>query len=176
MGARQTVGRRRAGRRVAVKRVYDEHGSSDGTRVLVDRLWPRGISRERAAADLWLKDVAPSDALRRWFGHDPRRWASFRRKYRAELAQRPDLLEQLDGLRRRGPLTLVYGARDEARNQAVVLRQVLEDRRPARRRRGRPPQREERDGKIDDGREAGRSPEADIPRERPVRGVARAGT
>jgi uncharacterized protein YeaO (DUF488 family) len=126
---------------VTIKRVYDGPASGDGARVLVDRLWPRGISRERAAADLWLKEVAPSDALRRWFGHDPRRWTSFRRKYRAELAQRPDLLQQLDGLRRRGPLTLVYGARDEAHNQAVVLRDILEDRRLARRRRGRPPQR-----------------------------------
>jgi uncharacterized protein YeaO (DUF488 family) len=117
---------RGAQRPVRVKRVYDEPGADDGTRVLVDRLWPRGISREQAAADLWLKDAAPTEALRKWYGHDPSRWESFRRKYRAELARRGDILGLLEELRRRGPLTLIYGARDVARNNAVVLCEVLE--------------------------------------------------
>ncbi|MFO1364800.1 MAG: DUF488 family protein [Burkholderiales bacterium] len=120
-------------RPVNLKRAYEPPARGDGTRVLVDRLWPRGLTEDQVAADLWLKDAAPSDALRRWFGHDPRRWEGFRAKYRRELAQRADLLERLDALRRRAPLTLVYGARDETHNQAVVLREVLEERgRPAR--------------------------------------------
>jgi uncharacterized protein YeaO (DUF488 family) len=109
-----------------LKRVYEQPDAGDGTRVLVDRLWPRGISRERAAADLWLQDAGPSDALRKWYGHDPKRWEPFRRRYRAELAARTAILSLLDELRRRGPLTLIYGARDTARNNAVVLREVLE--------------------------------------------------
>ncbi len=97
-------------------------------RVLVDRLWPRGLSREQLAVDFWLKDVAPSNALRRWYGHESSRWRSFAAKYRAELAQRTDLLRLLDELRRRGRVTLLYGARDEARNNAAVLRDVMEER------------------------------------------------
>ena len=100
-------------------------------RVLVDRLWPRGVSKETLVVDFWLKDAAPSDALRRWYGHDPRRWESFAARYRAELARRPDPLRLLDELRRRGRVTLLYGARDTARNHAVVLREVLEERRCA---------------------------------------------
>lgn len=100
-------------------------------RVLVDRLWPRGLSKKHLAVDFWLKDLAPSDALRRWFGHKPCRWASFADQYRAELARRGDLLHLLEELRRRGPVTLLYGARDTARNNAVVLREVLEERRLA---------------------------------------------
>ena len=100
-------------------------------RVLVDRLWPRGLSKDHLAIDFWLKDAAPSDELRRWYGHKPRRWESFAAKYRAELAQRLDLLRLLDELRRRGRVTLLYGARDTARNNAVVLRAVLEERRGA---------------------------------------------
>jgi uncharacterized protein YeaO (DUF488 family) len=100
-------------------------------RVLVDRLWPRGLSKEQLAVDFWLKDAAPSDALRRWYGHKPSHWESFAAKYRAELAQRTDLLRLLDELRRRGRITLLYGARDTACNNAVVLREVLEERRCA---------------------------------------------
>ena len=113
---------------VRLKRAYEQHSSRDGMRVLVDRLWPRGLSKEQLVVDFWLKDVAPSNALRRWYGHEPRRWESFAAKYRAELAQRTDLLHLLDELRRRGRVTLVYGARDEARNNAVVLREVIEER------------------------------------------------
>jgi uncharacterized protein YeaO (DUF488 family) len=97
---------------------------------LVDRLWPRGVSRDQAAADLWLKDAAPSDALRRWYGHAPARWAAFQRKYRAELAGRLEILRLLDELRRRGPVTLLYGARDTAHNNAVVLSEVLNENPP----------------------------------------------
>ncbi len=98
-------------------------------RILVDRLWPRGLSKEQLAIDFWLKDAAPSPALRRWFGHEPRRWASFAAKYRAELEHRADVLRLLDEARRRGRVTLLYGARDAARNHAIVLRDVLEERR-----------------------------------------------
>ena len=114
---------------VSLKRAYEPASPDDGMRVLVDRLWPRGVSKDQLAVDFWLKDAAPSDALRRWYGHKPNRWESFAVKYRAELAQRADLLRLLDELRRRGRITLLYGARDTARNNAVVLRDVLEERR-----------------------------------------------
>lgn len=115
-------------RAVRVKRVYAKPGAGDGLRVLVDRLWPRGLSREDAAADLWLRDAAPSTGLRRWYGHDPRRWQAFRKKFRTELAKQPQVLRMLDDLRRRAPVTLLFGARDEERNNAVVLREALQDR------------------------------------------------
>lgn len=111
-----------------MKRAYERSSPDDGMRVLVDRLWPRGLSKDHLAVDFWLKDAAPSEKLRRWYGHDPRRWESFAAKYRAELAQRTDLLRLLDELRRRGRVTLLYGARDTIRNNAVVLREVLEER------------------------------------------------
>lgn len=116
---------------VSLKRAYEPASPGDGMRVLVDRLWPRGVSKEQLAVDFWLKDAAPSDALRRWYGHKSRRWASFSAKYRGELAQRADLLRLLDELRRRGRVTLLYGARDTVRNNAVVLREVLDERRCA---------------------------------------------
>ena len=111
--------------RVVIKRVYDRPASSDGMRVLVDRLWPRGLTREAAAADLWLKDAAPSTALRKWYGHRPERWGTFRRKYRQELAERRELLRLLKDLRRRSTLTLLFSAQDTARNHAVVLRDLI---------------------------------------------------
>lgn len=113
-------------RPVKLKRVYEPPCPEDGLRVLVDRLWPRGLSRRAAAADLWLKEAAPSIALRRWYGHDPRRWPAFRRRFRAELAQRPEILHLFDDLRRRTPVTLLFGAHDAARNNAVVLREMLD--------------------------------------------------
>lgn len=116
---------------VRLKRVYDKPSRDDGMRVLVDRLWPRGLSRIDANADLWLKEVAPSPALRRWYDHDVRRWKRFRERYRAELAHRPDGLRVLKDLRRRGRLTLLFAARDEAHNHAVVLRETLDERMPA---------------------------------------------
>jgi uncharacterized protein YeaO (DUF488 family) len=115
--------RRRA---IKLKRVYDRPSPTDGMRVLVDGLWPRGLSREAACADLWLREVAPSARLRRWYGHDPRRWPRFREKYRAELERRRELLALLDDLRRRSPVTLLFGAADPERNNAAVLREVLE--------------------------------------------------
>jgi uncharacterized protein YeaO (DUF488 family) len=92
---------------------------------LIDRLWPRGVSKADARLDQWLRDIAPSAALRRWFGHDPLRWDEFRRRYRAELARQPQALKALRRRAREGPITLVYAARDEAHNDAVVLRAVL---------------------------------------------------
>jgi uncharacterized protein YeaO (DUF488 family) len=119
---------RRSRAPVMLKRAYEAPAPADGLRVLVDRLWPRGLNKRQVATEVWLKDAAPSDALRRWYGHDPARWDAFRARYRAELALRGDVLARLDELRRRGPLTLVYSARDETHNQAVVLREVLDER------------------------------------------------
>lgn len=127
MRAKRQDGSRGARRPIRLKRVYEGAEPADGLRVLVDRLWPRGLSRRRAAADLWLREAAPSNMLRRWFGHDPRRWKQFRLKYRAELAQQPDVLRTLNDLRRRTPITFLFAARDEARNNAVVLREILDN-------------------------------------------------
>ncbi len=108
-----------------IKRAYEPAAPEDGERFLVDRLWPRGVRKEALRPTGWLKEVAPSDALRRWFGHDPERWVEFRRRYREELkSQRTALLPLRDALKR-GPVTLVYSAHDEAHNQAVVLREFL---------------------------------------------------
>jgi uncharacterized protein YeaO (DUF488 family) len=115
--------------RIGLKRAYERAAPSDGIRVLVDRLWPRGVGKERLAIDFWLKDLAPSDTLRRWYAHEPCRWAAFAERYRAELAGHEDLLHLLDDLRRRNDVTLLYAARDPARNNALVLREVLEERR-----------------------------------------------
>ena len=110
---------------IRVKRAYLPSAAEDGVRVLVDRLWPRGVSKSDAAIDQWMKDLAPSNELRRWFGHDPSRWDEFRQRYEAELSQRADLLDKLRALAQEEPLTLVFGARDELHNQAVVLRDIL---------------------------------------------------
>lgn len=110
---------------IQIKRIYEEPSPSDGTRVLVDRVWPRGVSKERAALDLWLKGVAPSTELRAWFGHAPARWPEFQDRYRAELAAMPEEVRKLRELAHSGRLTLLYGARDTERNQAVVLRDFL---------------------------------------------------
>jgi uncharacterized protein YeaO (DUF488 family) len=114
-----------AAARIRLKRAYDDAGEEDGLRILVDRLWPRGVTKGRAAIDLWLKDIAPSAELRSWFGHDPVRWAQFRRRYRRELAEHREEVARLRKLARQGPVTLVYAARDETRNDAVVLRELL---------------------------------------------------
>lgn len=110
---------------IKVKRVYEPAADSDGCRVLVDRLWPRGLAKSEAKVDLWLKEVAPSPELRRWFAHDPGRWEEFRRRYENELRARPEPVERLLSLTREGPLTLLFAARDEAHNNAVVLKDVL---------------------------------------------------
>ena len=110
---------------IRLKRAYEPPSPEDGTRVLVDRLWPRGVRKAEAVIDCWLKEIAPSSELRRWFGHDPSRWEEFRRRYRAELSSRPELLNRLRALAEQGTLTLVYAARDEDHNQAVALRGML---------------------------------------------------
>ncbi len=110
---------------VILKRAYEPAVRTDGRRVLVDRLWPRGLSKGKAKLDLWLKDIAPSTELRQWFAHDPDKWPEFRKRYRAELRGNPALSE-LRTLARRGKVTLVYAARDQEHNEAIVLRQILE--------------------------------------------------
>ena len=122
---RKGAGMVRAGR-IRLKRAYERPAPGDGMRVLVDRIWPRGLRKDAAAIDHWLKEVAPSTALRKWFGHDPARWEEFRRRYRAELADQPEALAALRGLAASGRLTLVYGARDPEHNQAVILKELLE--------------------------------------------------
>lgn len=113
--------------RVALKRVYEPPSCADGTRILVDRLWPRGLSKDKARVDLWLKEVAPTTELRRWFGHDPAKWDEFQRRYRAELDLNSDAVSELKAALSNGPATLVYGARDEAHNDAVVLADYLSE-------------------------------------------------
>jgi uncharacterized protein YeaO (DUF488 family) len=110
---------------VRIKRAYEAPSPHDGTRVLVDRLWPRGVKKADAGISQWMKEIAPSNELRKWFGHDPERWEEFRRRYKAELTGKRELVGQLRDLARKGPLTLVYSAHDEAHNQAVVLRERL---------------------------------------------------
>lgn len=113
---------------IRIKRVYDPPQEQDGARVLVDRLWPRGLSKEAAALTLWLKEAAPSPELRTWFGHDPARWDEFRRRYLAELADGDRAaLVQLAGLARRGAVTLLYAAHDTEHNNAVALAGYLSD-------------------------------------------------
>ena len=110
---------------VRIKRAYEHAAAEDGVRILIDRLWPRGVSKTQARLDRWVKDIAPSAELRTWFGHDPRRWNEFRRRYRAELEQQAPLLRELRRQAGDGPITLVFAARDEAHNDAVVLRSVI---------------------------------------------------
>jgi uncharacterized protein YeaO (DUF488 family) len=116
-----------AAENVRLKRAYQPPGADDGQRILVDRLWPRGVRKVDAAIDHWAKELAPSTELRKWFGHDPARWQAFRRRYVLELRQHGDELDRLRTLAVSGPLTLVYAARDEVHNDAVVLRDVLLD-------------------------------------------------
>lgn len=110
---------------IKLKRAYERPEAGDGTRILIDRLWPRGVRKVDAAIDRWMKDIAPSSALRKWFGHDPARWHEFRRRYAAEVRQHPEMLEQLRAMARRGSVTLVFSAHDETHNDAIVLRDLL---------------------------------------------------
>jgi uncharacterized protein YeaO (DUF488 family) len=128
---------------LGLKRAYEAPAASDGHRILVDRLWPRGLSKEKAAIDEWTKEIAPSAELRRWFGHDPEKWPEFQRRYKQELRAREDLVRDIAKMASRGPVTLVYGARDEAHNDAVVLAAVVRARmrRATTRTRGDPRQR-----------------------------------
>jgi uncharacterized protein YeaO (DUF488 family) len=110
---------------VQLKRAYERPARGDGTRILIDRLWPRGMTKEAAAIDEWIKDISPSTALRQWFGHDPTRWQEFRRRYADEVRQNPDQFARLRALVRQGPITLVFSAHDQAHNDAIVLRDLL---------------------------------------------------
>jgi uncharacterized protein YeaO (DUF488 family) len=114
--------------RIRIKRIYDASEGSDGSRILIDRLWPRGMSKEHARLDGWEKGVAPSDDLRKWFQHKAERWAGFQERYRAELKEKESELDTLAAIARAGVLTLLYGASDDEHNNAVVLREVLLER------------------------------------------------
>ena len=112
---------------IRIKRAYRESSPRDGLRILVDRVWPRGITKQRARIVEWRKDLAPTMSLRKWFGHDPARWNMFRRRYRTELKRSMGELEKLAHLSRKQTITLVYGAADQEHNQAVVLRELMSD-------------------------------------------------
>lgn len=110
-----------------LKRIYESAEPKDGYRVLVDRIWPRGVSKERARIDLWMKEIGPSNALRKWFAHDPVRWPEFQKRYRQELKTKTQLIDELRELEKKNrTITLLYSARDDSRNQAVVLCSFLE--------------------------------------------------
>ena len=109
-----------------LKRVYEAPQKDDGTRILVDRLWPRGLTKEKAKVDLWLKEIAPSTGLRKWFGHDPKKWRSFRKRYETELKDHADEIKLLKSKVKEGTVTLIYGARDQEHNEALVLKEFLE--------------------------------------------------
>lgn len=111
---------------IKLKRAYEPATKDDGERILVERLWPRGLTKEKAKIDLWMKDVAPSPELRKWFGHDPEKWDEFRRRYKSELERHPDLVKQLRDKARHGPVTFVYAAKDEQHNSALLLKEVVE--------------------------------------------------
>ncbi len=115
---------------IAIRRVYDPSSRADGNRILVDRLWPRGIKKENAHVENWMRELGPSDELRHFFGHDPVRWREFHKRYLAELKrfEVKALLDQLEEVARKGTLTLVYSAKDEQHNQAVVLKELLDRR------------------------------------------------
>jgi uncharacterized protein YeaO (DUF488 family) len=119
---------------ITLKRAYDPASRSDGTRVLVERLWPRGVAKAKLQIEAWLKDVAPSTELRQWFGHDPDRWNEFRKRYRRELDSHPEAWRPIVAAARRGRVTLIYSSHDERHNNAVALQEYLEakTRRPAR--------------------------------------------
>jgi uncharacterized protein YeaO (DUF488 family) len=111
---------------IKIKRVYEQPDEKDGVRILVDRLWPRGLTKEKASVDLWLKEIAPSTELRKWFAHDPDKWKSFRGRYQTEIKHNDGLIKVLKEKAREGTITLIYGARDQKHNEALVLKQFLE--------------------------------------------------
>lgn len=110
---------------IKLKRVYERPSPQDGLRVLVDRLWPRGLTKERASVDLWAKDLAPTTELRKWFGHDPAKWKQFQVRYRKELEEKKDALQELKHKSKGNTVTLLYGARDQEHNEALVLKEIL---------------------------------------------------
>ncbi len=111
---------------IRLKRAYEPPTEEDGTRILVERLWPRGVSKEQVAIDLWLKEIGPSTELRKWYGHDLDKWEEFRKRYWAELDQKADLLNDLRQKLKAGPVTFVFAAKDEQHNSAVILKESLE--------------------------------------------------
>ena len=111
---------------IQIKRVYEPHSRTDGYRVLVDRLWPRGLSKEKLQLDAWMKELAPSNELRKWYGHEETKWAEFQRRYFKELKQQPDLVAELRKRARGHKLTLLYSSREEVRNNAAALKKYLE--------------------------------------------------
>ncbi len=111
---------------IKIKRIYDPPSKDDGKRILVDRLWPRGIRREDAKIDEWLKDIAPSDELRKWFSHEPSKWQEFKSRYKKELKDKSDLIERLRSESKSGTITLLFAAKDMEHNNAVVLKEVIE--------------------------------------------------
>lgn len=110
---------------ISIKRVYDQSEQTDGFRILIDRLWPRGLSKEKAKVDLWLKEIAPSTELRKWFNHDPEKWKEFAKRYKAEIKKNIEALTLLKSKIKEGKVTLVYGAKEERYNDAVVLQKIL---------------------------------------------------
>jgi uncharacterized protein YeaO (DUF488 family) len=110
---------------IGLKRVYEPPGPDDGTRILVDRLWPRGISKAKAAVDIWIKEIAPSPELRKWFSHEDTKWEEFRERYWKELEANPVNVQRLKDLSAKGKITLIFSTRDEERNSAAVLRDYL---------------------------------------------------
>jgi len=126
--ARRAPDRAQKAHVLQLKRVYEPAAPSDGRRILVDRLWPRGLTKEKAALDEWMKEIAPSTDLRRWFAHDPEKWPEFQKRYRQELRAHADLVREIATRASRGRVTLLYGARDEVHNEAVVLAAVIRSR------------------------------------------------
>jgi uncharacterized protein YeaO (DUF488 family) len=114
--------------RIALKRVYEKAEAGDGTRILVDRLWPRGLSTDKAGIDRWLRDIAPSDELRKWFGHEPERWPEFIKRYHGELKGRSGELQPIRDAMKKGRVTLLFAARDEVHNNAMVVKEMIETR------------------------------------------------
>jgi len=112
---------------IKLKRVYEHPAESDGKRILVDRLWPRGLTKEKAKVDIWLKEIAPSTELRKWFNHEPAKWAEFKKRYEVEMQRNPEIVSTLEELIAQGKVTIVYGAKDEAHNEAVVIKGYLEE-------------------------------------------------
>lgn len=111
---------------IRIKRIYEKHSTDDGFRILIDRLWPRGVSKDKAKVDLWIKEIAPTDSLRKWFSHDPEKWKGFKKKYREELKKKKSLLNKIKELEKENKVvTLVFSAKDEEHNNAVVLSEIL---------------------------------------------------
>jgi uncharacterized protein YeaO (DUF488 family) len=113
---------------IKIKRIYNPPAEDDGFRILVDRLWPRGLTKEKATVDLWLKEIAPSDQLRKWYAHDPKKWNAFRERYSKELSERKELVDSIIQKTKEGTVTFLYSSKEEKFNNAVALKQYIESR------------------------------------------------